>query len=821
MASFRSFLTNFTAGEISPRLYGRIDINKYSNAAQKIFNFVVLPHGGLRRRGGTQYINPIRGSSQYSKLVRFVFSTTQAYCLEFGPNYVRFFKDRAIITDATATITGVMLGATTHVQCSGGHSFLSGDHVILSGISGTYQLNNREFTVASYTATSFELSGIDSSSYDAWSSGGAADRIYEISTVYDDTDIADLDFTQSADTLYIFHPDWPIGLLTRTGHTAWTHEFGNVEEGPFLDINSDDGNTVSLDVASGSGIMTFTDDVLVAGHVGALFRIWEKSNSTTFGYNTWAPGASVTVADGSYWEYQGNVYQVISGGGGTLSSYAGYPTHTRGTVEVFYSTAGGSCQMRYEHSGYCVVQIDSVVDTKNANITVVKNRTPYTAYGGRSSPQWQEGAWSDKNGYPKVGTFYEQRMVAGFTSAQPSTVWGSVSGAYLNFRDGDEDDDGFVYEIAGDQVDAVLFLVSLKKLAVLTTSSEYIMSASRSDEALTPKNVKISRETSYGSAYNKPIRAGPAVLFAQRAGDNANAPRRIREFVYNFQTDSFTAPDLTLLSEHITYPGLLDGAFQATPDLVVWYPRTDGDLVGLTYERDQQVVGWHGHELGANQSGGLVKQAVTIPGADGDEVWMIVERVINSATVRYVEWMQAGLLDGDDVEDGKYLDSGLTYDGSAVTQISGLWHLEGETVSVLMDGSPKHDLTISGGRITLPSSASLVNIGYNYQSTLTTLRIEAGARAGTAQGVIGRVDEIVLRLDRTVGGKYGRDEDNLDAIPFRDPGVPISEAIALFSGDKVLPFEGDWDLDRFVTVVQDEPMPMHVLGMTVKMKVNE
>jgi hypothetical protein len=197
-------------------------------------------------------------------------------------------------------------------------------------------------------------------------------------------DIADLYFTQSADTLFIFSPRWPLAKLIRNGHADWTYEVANVvKEGPFLDFNTDDANTVSLDAASGTNVR---DDVFLmtrsrTAHVGALFRIWEKANGSTFGYATWAPGAVVTVANNTYWEYNGNVYYVVSGGGGTMGSTASYPTHTKGTVDVFYGT--GRHRRRCAMSTPAIAWCRSIRSStpRTPMVTVVKNRTPYTAYG--------------------------------------------------------------------------------------------------------------------------------------------------------------------------------------------------------------------------------------------------------------------------------------------------------------------------------------------------------------------------------------------------------------------------------------------------------
>ena len=166
-----------------------------------------------------------------------------------------------------------------------------------------------------------------------------------------------------------------------------------------------------------------------------------------------------------------------------------------------------------------------------------------------------------------------------------------------------------------------------KRLVVNATSGEYIVAASNANEAISPTNIKISRETSFGIADVKPVRAGPAILFAQRKGKNDNPSRRLRELVYNFQTDSYAAPDLTILSEHITHPGLVQGAYVASPDLMIWYARTDGAR--------------RGDDLRARPAGGRLapprrrrqrqgaQALASIPGGEGDELWMIVERYID------------------------------------------------------------------------------------------------------------------------------------------------------------------------------------------------
>ena len=149
------------------------------------------------------------------------------------------------------------------------------------------------------------------------------------------------------------------------------------------------------------------------------------------------------------------------------------------------------------------------------------------------------------------------------------------------------------------------------------------------------------------------------------------------------------------------------------------------------------------------------------------QVYLSVKRTINSVTTRHIVYMSP-IYFGTDIEDAFYVDSGLTYDSTATTTITGLNHLEGETVQILADGSAHADKTVSGGSVTLDRSASVVHVGYSYDSVVETLRMEAGADDGVSQGKTKRIHGVTVRFIDTVGAEIGPDANNLDRIPFRD-----------------------------------------------------
>ena len=226
MARVSTIVTNFQSGELTPRLEGRVDLQKYNAGVQTLQNMVVFPQGGITRRTGSFYVHSSKGGGEV-RLVNFEFGADTAseepvsYVLEFGLNYIRFYNDEKILTEATKSISGIT-AANPAVVTSSSHGYSNGDRVFIKGIVGMTELNNREFTVANKTTNTFELSGIDSSAFTAYSSGGTSGKIVEITTTYTVTQVKELTFAQSADVMFIAHRSHAPAQLTRTTATSFT-----------------------------------------------------------------------------------------------------------------------------------------------------------------------------------------------------------------------------------------------------------------------------------------------------------------------------------------------------------------------------------------------------------------------------------------------------------------------------------------------------------------------------------------------------------------------------------------------------------------------
>ena len=742
MARVAAQISNFTAGELSPRLDGRNDLAKYSAGCATVENMVIYPHGAAARRPGTTFIAEVRDSSKSTRLIPFEFSTTQTYVLEFSDQKIRFYRDNGQIL----------------------------------------------------------------------SSGSP----YEITSPYLEAELFDIKFAQSADIMYITHPSHKTRTLSRTGHTSWSLTEVDFTKGPFLDANIT--TTTLTPSAAGTGSRTITASAVTG----------------------------------------------INGGSGFLATDVGRQIHF--------------------NSGYGTI-------TGRTNTTVVTVNVTTAFANANAITNWFLGAFSDTTGHPACVTFFEQRLVFAATLNNPQTVYLSKSGDYenmdANIGGTVADDDAIIYTIASNQVNAIRFLASTRTLIIGTAGGEFAVTGGGDNNAITPTNIMIKKQSNHGAANVDGISVGNATLFLQRA------KRKIRELAYNFDVDGYTAPDLTILAEHITEGGIVEMAYQEEPLAIIWCVRGDGELIALTYQREQEVVAWHRHVFGgAFGTGKAVCESVAvIPTEDSEyELYMIIKRTINGATKRYVEYLNTFDFDETDNTSFNFLDSQLSYSGATstlngnisnsattvtvasgtnftssgkikidgeiitytgkstndltgctrgtqsttaaahtsgatvkqvVNAVSGLNHLEGQVVNILADGATHPEKTVSSNAITLDRFANSIKVGLPYTSLLKTMRIDAGSENGTSQAKTKRIYEVTARLYESVGIEVGPDLNNMERVPFRTSANPMDQGIPPFTGDKEVEFRGDYDTDGFMIVRQTQPLPLTILSLYPRLVTND
>ncbi len=292
MAKVSSIQNNFNGGEMSPLLYGRPDIDRYKTGLQTCLNFVPLVQGPVERRPGTVFVKEVKTSSLATRVVRFEFSTTQAYIIEFGNLYCRFYKDNGAILSSTSTISGAT-AANPVVVTDTGHSYSNGDEVFITGVVGMTELNDKYYLVADKTTNTYELQDIDGtdingSSFTAYSSAGTAAQTIELTTTYTTADLFELKFTQSADILYVVHKGYTPRKISRTSDTAWTITDLTFQDGPFFNTNT---TTTTLGLSATTGSVTVTasavtgingGDGFKSTDVGQLIRWKDPATNHTF-----------------------------------------------------------------------------------------------------------------------------------------------------------------------------------------------------------------------------------------------------------------------------------------------------------------------------------------------------------------------------------------------------------------------------------------------------------------------------------------------------------------------------------------------------------
>ncbi len=872
---------SFAAGELSPRMYGRTDFAKYLSGAEAIENFIVRPEGGLMRRHGTRFAGEVKEHLKQTRLIPFVFSTVQAYMLEFGHTYIRVWKDNAPVTSSTKTITAISQTNPAVVTATA-HGFTANDRVVITGVAGMGQVNNREFVVSNPTANTFELQGIDASTYDAYASGGTAAKIYEVATPYTDVQVNDLVVTQSADTLFISHPLHAPRTLTRTGHTAWTLSPILLERGPFTALNNDESVRVMCTLLEGSYqpgklvSLKASAPIFQSTHAGSYFYMREIYLDQ-LAVSPWASTLAITPTIGMQVSSNGNVYSLVDTGAGS-STGSVIPSHTEG--DAWDNPAGGSGtnykKWRYLHSRWAVVRLDTFTDPKNMsgkiitylcnglasatkNILNISNNaglcrvtftTPHgynegdyvsissagqgngdwkiinvnptyfdlensvaagTTTGGQvrryATWLWAHSAFSLARGYPAVAALHEQRLVFANTVQQPFGLWASASGDYTNFLPGTRDDETIAYNIAANQADPIRWLSSASDLVIGTLSQEFAAFGGGLGDPITPSNTRIVPQSGEGSNGAPPVKAGVDTLFVNRAG------RKVFALVNESDAGSYTSMDLLELAEHLTLSHSITRiAWAKNPASVLWALRSDGTLIALTYRRDQQIYAWTKHPMN-----GAVESIAVMPSSDGrtDELWLIVRRTIDSQTKRYVEFLASPFepTHPEDKSQMGFLDSALRYSGPATSALSGLYHLEGQTVKIVTDGALHADRQVVGGKITLDKPAENVWAGLAYTSRLRTLRLDVPSM-GTAQGKTKRIPRLTVRVHNAIGGTAGPgDESTLEELVRREQTDRMDFSPPMRSGDVDVYLASDFDLDGRVAIVQADPMPLDLLSL--------
>lgn len=413
--------------------------------------------------------------------------------------------------------------------------------------------------------------------------------------------------------------------------------------------------------------------------------------------------------------------------------------------------------------------------------------------------------WADpfKDGdYPATVCFFEQRLVFASTPKRPQTVWMSKNGDYTNFSTSVplKADDSLELTIASNEVSAMRWMVALRSLILGTSSMEGEMSSS--DGAFTAKTAKFTPQSYRGSAALRALVVGNIILHVARSG------REVRDLQYDYGADSYAGTDRTILATHLFEGRHITGwAYQPSPDGILWVVRDDGALLGMTFQPEHEVFAWHRHE-----TQGQFRGVCSVPTGQDDSLFAVVER----KGIFYLEVMAPRFV--KETADAVFLDGALQYRGNAADTVSGLDHLEGETVGILADGAVQAPRAVRAGRVILEAPASVITVGLTYNADLETMPVEISTQEGASVGRKKYINAVNILFRDTVTAKAGCGFDRLETIKWRTTEAH-GQALAPYSGAFRVVVPEIARNTATVCIRSDAPLPMTVLSLMPEVEV--
>ena len=548
-------LNSFNSGELSPLMLSRGKFPKYPSGAQTLENMLVLSQGPIRRRPGTKYIAETKNSG-IVRLIPFEYSKSDAYIIEAGERYMRFYRNggqillNSIPYEIVTPYDDSDLFELQFVQ----------DAQYMRIVHPDYK--PRKLTRTGHT--SWTLTAID----------------FENGPFLDENDDEDWTLTPSATTGSItivstdalFDADH-VGADFQISHVVEANSMrGEFSLTQFYDFDDPGAGWVTT---ANSTEITIEDT-----------RYYDVST-----HGSWIGTMTLqrSYDDGTTWE---DVFASHYRADGNIL-YSGQETTADAIYRLRYTDAeaGGTVlkvniiARAFTKRG--VVSITTVTDSLNAAGTVDAD---YPLGGTTATWQWAEGAWSDHRSWPMTIEHHEQRCVYGGSTTYPQAIWASIiadeDSDYDEFTEGDTDDDSWFYNLPG--MNPIQWMKSKEYLMIGTTSG--VGRLGQPDKPITPTWPPIYRsQAEHGSAYIQSILASNKILYVERGKE------KIRELDYSYSSNGFICNDLTVLAEHITGDGIIEMDFQERPQPILWCVREDGDLISMTYLREHEIVAWARH----------------------------------------------------------------------------------------------------------------------------------------------------------------------------------------------------------------------------------
>jgi hypothetical protein len=848
---------SLTGGELSPGLWGRVDIGRYSTCLETAINVLIQPNGGIKNRPGFEYLGDVKDESSVVRIIPFIFSEGDSLILELGPNYLRIWDDGDLVIKTPGTTPW---SAMTSYQSYG----LVVPH---NGVNYYNMINpNLGYDPELYPAYWHALENVGSVC------------IVELYTPYAAADLAELSFVQSGDTIYFAHKWTTPMVLQRIASSSWSLVELPFKNGPFSVLNTNTTNLMTISATTGTITInanggTFDDD-----NIQQLIYIEAKNYLTPWQVATAVSAGEIRRSDGKYYEAKNSATT------GTLK-----PVHNSG------EWSDGGAVWEYLHSGFGIARITAVAPGgASATATVISQFPVDLVTNGSDFWSWCDW-WAGDN--PSSVTIHQQRLVFGGSPSFPETIWFSKTSDYVDFGTSAPvvDDDSISVTLAANTVQSIRGLISMNTLMVLTNGGAWIIGTGDAD-ALTPSNIGSKLQTWRGSARIDPLGIGKSALYVQDKG------QIIRDLAFDNQTGTAAAYDLTMLASHL-FEGfqVIDWAWMETPIQTLWVVRSDGVLLSCVYVREQEILGWAQHDLD-----GFVKSVSVIPEGNEHVLYICIQRYLNGTWRQYIERLHTRFV--NDITEAFFVDSGLmfenTFSSTAFTitlsggtnydenetftatatlpifsypaltdvgdylgytlsdgevirleivgltsayvatvrpnltvpssllvpgAISGdslLWyrdtysipHLTGEEVAILADGMVRDPQTVDqDGYLILDPPANKVSVGLAYNSDLKTLDPALGTPE-TPMDKRKNITQVRFMVRESRGFKAGRDFDTLYEARTRNLDV-YDNPPALFTGIADISIACSWEPKGVICLRQDEPLPINWIAIIPELQV--
>jgi len=727
LSKIRAIQTNFSSGELSPKVFGRTDIQRYYSGVKTCSGGLPLKQGGVIRSPGTIYVKDAKDQDDRGAIFPFIFDKVTAYVVELGST-IRFYYG-----------SGANIGP------------------VLDG-------------------------------------GGAH---YAIANPYTLDQLAAIRYAQKANTMLLAHGSVHPQRLQRFANALWVIGNFPVSVYPSAEFGTKPAANIALSAMTGAGIVvTASAASFLASDVGRQIEAGSGLLTiTAFTDTTHVTGTSVRDFDSL--AYVSQTWTLTDSPQTKLTPSA---VGTTGATITLTATADAfrvGDIGKYVKINDGIVEITVFTNALNVNGIVRKVLSVATA---AEAGAWtlEEKSWSTARGFPQSVGVYQQRVVYGGTTSQPNTIWGSAIGDTTDFAIGVNADDAFQFTLDSGTADLVQHLESLRALIALTSSAEHSLKGQGS--ALSSVSVDANAHTFYGSGDVKPTKIGYELLFATFTG------KQLRSYSYDFTTDSYQSADLSELSDHLLLPGLRRMAYAKEPYQVVWGVMADGTLASLTYDAtsDVQMRGW-----ASQPANGAYLDVCSVPGATGDQVWFRTKRSINGANKWFIEYQSYDV----NTHAAFVKTAGLP----ASSIVTGIAHLIGQTVDILLDGVAQVQQVAANPLNFVRAADTRIEIGVPYLSRIVPLKIEF-QQDGSSQGRAASVNEVVLRVIESRGLKV-----NGQVLRGRDFGVAVLDKPPVIRNEDLQLTTLGWSFaqnEDLEEITQELPYFFHLLSVVRHVTIN-